>query len=78
MKLDQFDYTLPKELIAQEPIHPRHNSRLFIYDRAKDQISHEHFYDLPKRLNEQHVLVLNNTKVFPARLFGYKKTGGKV
>ena len=78
MKTSDFYYDLPKGLIAQTPIQPRDHSRLFLYDRADKKIVHKFFYDLPTVLNKGDVLVLNNTKVFPARLIGKKATGGKV
>lgn len=78
MKISLFDYKLPKELIAQEPAKPRDNSRLLILDRKNKKITHKHFFDLPDYLNENDVLVVNETKVFPARLYGHKKTSGKV
>ena len=78
MRTKDFYYHLPQELIAQEPIHPRDHSRLFLYDREKGEIKHNKFYDLPDSLGPGDVLVLNNTKVFPARLLGHKDTGGKI
>ncbi len=78
MKISLFDYKLPPKLIAQEQIKPRNHSRLLILDRAKQKIAHRHFYDLPDILTDNDVLVVNETKVFPARLYGKKKTGGKV
>ncbi len=78
MQLSDFDYNLPSELIAQEPVYPRDHSRLFVYDRKLDKISHNYFYNLPNFLQKGDVLVVNNTKVFPARLKGKKKTGGKL
>ena len=78
MKLDLFDYKLPKNRIAQKQIKPRDFSRLLVLDREKEKIAHKHFYDLPDILTEDDVLVVNQTKVFPARLYGQKKTGGKV
>jgi S-adenosylmethionine:tRNA ribosyltransferase-isomerase len=77
MKLSEFDYNLPKELIAQEPCKPRDHSRLLVYDRKQDKMTHEKFFNLPKYLTKNDVLVFNNTKVFPARLLGQKETGGK-
>ena len=73
--LEDFDYYLPKELIAQEHVVPRHNSRLLV---VKDKLYHKHFYDLPEFLNKGDVIVVNNTRVIPARFFGRKETGGKV
>ncbi|MBT4209591.1 MAG: tRNA preQ1(34) S-adenosylmethionine ribosyltransferase-isomerase QueA [Candidatus Komeilibacteria bacterium] len=78
MKISLFDYNLPKELIAQQQIKPRDHSRLLILDKAKNKIAHKHFYDLVDYLTTNDVLVVNETKVFPARLYGHKKTGGKV
>jgi len=79
MKLADFDYNLPKELIAQKPVKPRDHSRLMVLDRKTNVIKHDHFYNLLKYLNKNDVLVFNDTKVFPARLIGKRdKTGGKV
>jgi len=77
MNLSEFDYYLPQELIAQEPIPERQNSRLLISKGNK--ISHKTFKDCIKYINKGDVLVLNNTKVIPARLYGKKiPTEGKV
>ncbi len=73
--LEDFDYKLPKELIAQEHAVPRDHSRMMV---VKDKIYHKHFYDLLEFLERGDTLVLNNTKVLPARFFGQKITGGKV
>lgn len=78
MKTSDFDYFLPQELIAQTPIEPRDASRLLVYDRDTDEIFHKHFYDLPQFLMGGDVLVRNNTKVLPARMYAYTKNGGKV
>ncbi len=78
MKTSDFDYYLPEELIAQTPVEPRDSSRLLVYDREKDEIIHEHFYDIKKYLKKGDVLVRNNTRVLPARMFAYTKNGGKV
>lgn len=79
MRLSDFDYKLPAQLIAQKPISPRDHSRLMVLDKKKKSILHRHFFDLPDYLQKGDVLVLNNTKVFPARLIGKRKdTGGKV
>ncbi len=69
---------MPEELIAQTPVYPRDSSRLLVYDRKTDKIYHEHFYDIKKYLKKGDVLVRNNTKVLPARMFAYTKNGGKV
>ncbi len=66
-----FYYDLPEELIAQTPIDPRDHSRLLVYDRTADTIQHKHFYDLPSFLKKGDLLVVNNTRVIPARIFGH-------
>lgn len=78
MKTSDFDYYLPENLIAQTPVYPRDSSRLLVYDREKDKIEHKHFYNLLDYLKEGDVLVRNNTKVLPARMFATTKNGGKV
>ena len=76
MKTSDFDYILPEELIAQTPMEPRDHSRLLVYDRANKSIEHLHFYDLPRFLRKGDVLVVNETKVIPARLLGEKEDTG--
>ena len=66
-----FYYDLPEELIAQTPVEPRDSSRLLVYDRSCDKIYHRHFYDIADYLKEGDLLVVNNTRVIPARLFGH-------
>lgn len=78
MQLSDFHYDLPDELIAQSPAVPRDHSRLMLINRKTADISHHYFYDLPKLLPKNYHLIANNTKVFPARLKGFKSTGGKV
>ena len=78
MKLELFDYNLPKELIAQFPTKKREDSRLLIVDRKTGKIYHEIFKNLPKFLKPGDLIIVNDTKVIPARLKGKKKTGGKV
>lgn len=79
MKTSDFYYDLPEELIAQHPVEPRDASRLLVYDRKTETITHKHFYDLPEYLGENDVLVRNNTKVTPARIYGISdETGAKV
>lgn len=73
-----YHYDLPPELIAQEPASPRHNSRLMVVERARGTIRHKVFRQLPELLRRGDCLVLNNSKVMPARLRGRKTTGGKV
>ncbi len=79
MKLSDFDYYLPEELIAQHPVDKRDESRLLILHKKTGEIEHKHFFDIIDYLHEGDVLVRNNSKVIPARLFGTKKdTGAKV
>ena len=73
MKLNDFHYTLPQELIAQDPLENRSDSRLMILDRKDESLVHKHFKDIIDYLNPSDCLVLNNTKVIPARLFGIKE-----
>lgn len=78
MKTADFFYNLPEELIAQTPIEPRDTSRLMLLNRENGKIVHKHFYDLIDYLNEGDCLVLNNTRVIPARIYGTKSTGAVV
>lgn len=79
MKLTDFSYELPKELIAQHPAEPRDHSRLMLYDKQSGAVEHRHFYDLVEELHAGDVLVFNDSKVIPARLYGHRTpTGGKV
>lgn len=79
MKVSDFDFYLPEELIAQHPLEKRDSSRLMVLDRATGNIEHKHFHDIINYLNEGDTLVLNNTRVMPARLIGEKEeTGGKI
>lgn len=79
MHINDFDYELPKELIAQTPAEKRDFSRLMVVDRATGEVEHKHFYDILDYLGPGDCLVLNNSKVLPARLFGVKEgTGAKV
>ena len=74
MKLSDFDYTLPKGLIAQYPLRQRDESRMLVFDRENGKIEHCHFYDLADYLSKPDAVVFNDTKVFKARLIG-KRTG---
>ncbi|MCK4361555.1 MAG: tRNA preQ1(34) S-adenosylmethionine ribosyltransferase-isomerase QueA [Bacteroidales bacterium] len=79
MKLSQFRYYLPPELIASHPPKDRDDSKLIVLDRKKQSIKHKKFKDILKYFNDGDVFVINNTKVFPARLFGVKeKTGADI
>ena len=73
-----YHYDLPEELIAQTPIEPRDSSRLLCYNRKTKMVKDLHFYDIYNFLNKGDVLVINNTRVLPARLYGYKHTGAKI
>ena len=76
MKLSDFMYDLPEERIAQTPVEPRDHSRLMVLRRANDSIEHKHFYDIIDYLNAGDALVINETRVIPARLIGERPTGG--
>lgn len=78
MKLSEFDYDLPDELIAQFPAQKREDSRLLVLDRNNKKIEHRHFYDIVEYLGENDVLVLNNTRVIPARIYATKITGAHI
>lgn len=78
LKTSDFYYDLPEELIAQTPVEPRDSSRLLVFDRASDKISHKHFRDVYDLLNKGDLLVINTTKVYPARIFAHTEHGGKV
>ncbi|WP_457642193.1 tRNA preQ1(34) S-adenosylmethionine ribosyltransferase-isomerase QueA [Persephonella sp.] len=78
MKLSDYDYYLPKELIAKYPAEPRDSCRLMILDRKRKTIEHKIFRDIYDYINEGDLLVLNDTKVIPARLIGNKETGAKI
>ena len=79
MLLSDFDYDLPEELIAQMPADKRENSKMMVLDRKNKTIMHKHFYDIVDLIDPNSLLVLNNTKVLPARLYGIKEeTGAKI
>lgn len=79
MKLHDFYYELPQELIAQDPLEDRSSSRLMLLDKNSGEIKHEHFYNIKDYLKAGDCLVINDTKVIPARLFGVKKdTGARI
>jgi|MDTC01.1.fsa_nt_gb S-adenosylmethionine:tRNA ribosyltransferase-isomerase len=78
MELSEFDYDLPKELIAQEPTEERDASRLLVLDRAKEGVSHHAFPDILSLLRPDDVLILNDTRVLPARIRLYRQTGAKI
>ena len=78
MKTSDFYFDLPESLIAQTPLKDRSSSRLMVIDRENGQISHKRFYDVLEQIKSGDCLVLNNTKVIPARLFGTKESGAAV
>ena len=79
MDVKDFDYELPEELIAQDPLEDRSASRLMVLDREAGEIQHRIFKDITEYLRPGDCLVINDTKVIPARLFGVKKdTGAKI
>ena len=76
--IEDYNYDLPSSLIAQVPVSKRDHSRLFVVDRRKKSFSDRHFFDLPELLNPGDLIVVNDTRVVPARLFGRKESGGQV
>ena len=79
MKLSDFNYDLPKELVAEYPNKNRDEARLMVIDRKDYSIKHRQFKDMIEYFDENDVIILNNTKVFPARLYGNKeKTGARI
>ena len=78
MKTHDFYYDLPEELIAQTPLEKRDTSRLLKLDRASGKVSHHHFYDIIDYLNPGDCLVMNDSRVLPARLLGHRPTGGAI
>ena len=78
MQAERFDYKLPQGLIAQKPISPRDSAKLLVYSRKTGKVAHAKFSDLPKHLPHGAVLVMNETRVLPARLSLIRATGGRV
>ena len=78
MNLSEFDYSLPPELIAQQPAGQRDQSRLMVLDRSGREREHVLFCDLARYIRPGDVLVANDTRVIPARIYGHKPTGGRV
>jgi len=76
MKTSDFYFDLPKEFIAQTPTEPRDHAKLLVYDRNTKTVAHRHFYDLPEYLKKGDCLVINETRVLPARLIGERKDTG--
>jgi S-adenosylmethionine:tRNA ribosyltransferase-isomerase len=78
VKTSDFDYELPPERIAQTPVEPRHAARLLVIDRVRDTIEHHIFSDLGQMLEAGDLLVINQTRVIPARIYARKQTGGRI
>ncbi len=78
MRLSDFDYAYPDELVARHPAEPRDSARLMVLDRARGTIAHHVFSDLPAYFGAGDTLIVNDTKVYPARLFAHKDTGARV
>ena len=78
MHISEFDYELPKELIAQFPCKKRDNSKMLVLNRQNKIIQHKNFFNIIEALNENDILVMNNTRVIPARLIGKKSTGAVI
>ncbi|MDD2568488.1 MAG: S-adenosylmethionine:tRNA ribosyltransferase-isomerase, partial [Clostridia bacterium] len=78
MRVEEFDYNLPEELIAQVPIEPRDSSRLLVLNKHNGDISHDHFFNVGNYLKPGDVLVINDTKVLPARIYCTKDTGAVI
>ena len=78
MNISEFDYELPEKLIAQMPADKRQNSKMLVLDKKNKTIEHKHFFDIVDYIDSNSILVLNNTKVLPARLYGTKDTGAKI
>ena len=79
MKLSQFRFDFPEELIATHPAKNRDESRLLVYNRKTDKVEHKQFKDILEYFDDKDVFIFNDTKVFPARLYGNKeKTGAKI
>ena len=78
MKTSDFFYDLPEELIAQTPLEKRDNSRLLVMNKQNGAIEHEHFFDILSHIKKDDCLVLNNTRVLPARIYGTREDTGAV
>ena len=76
MKTHDFWYDLPEELIAQTPLEKRDTSRLLVMNRETGEVKHQHFYDIVSYLQPGDCLVMNDSRVLPARLLGHRPTGG--
>ncbi len=77
-RLQDYDFDLPRDFIAQKPVEPRDHARLFVVHRSTGRFEHRRFYEIPEYFQEGDVLVLNETRVLPARVYGQRETGGRV
>ncbi len=77
-RLQDYDFDLPREFIAQKPVEPRDHARLFVVHRETGRFEHRRFYEIPEYFRAGDVLVLNETRVLPARVYGTRRTGGRV
>lgn len=78
MKVEDFNYTLPEELIAQHPSDKRDHARMMVLNKSAQSIQHKNFYNIPEFIGPDDLLVVNNTKVIPARIYGKKETGANI
>lgn len=78
MHIDEFDYNLPEELIAQHPVEPRDASRLLVLDKKTGDIEHTYFHQIGHYLKPGDVMVINDTKVIPARIYAQKESGAQI
>src|SRR4030042_4947459 len=78
MDISEFDYSLDKKLIAQQPLSRREASKMMILNRDTGRITHSFFYDFLSFVSQEYILVLNNTKVFPARLYAHTAEGKEI
>ena len=78
LRVESYDYHLPAELIAKYPVTPADSARLLVYDRLRDTITHAHVRDLPELIPSKSAIIVNDTKVLKARLYGHKSSGGKM
>ena len=78
MRTSDFDYDLPPELIAQSPVEPRDHSRILLLHRDSGSVEHRHFFELPHLLQTGDLVVVNDSRVIPARIYARKETGGTV
>ena len=78
MDIDLFDFNLPDRLIAQKPLENRESSKLMVVNRKEDSVVHSEFFNVVNYMEKDDVLVLNDTRVVPARIYGVSRYGGKI